>query len=256
MSRGGYQLERLRRGLRPYRLHWFPRLRSTNDHAAELRRQGRLYAPAVVLTGKQLAGRGRGSNRWYSSRGDLTVTFVLPFEPHLSALQVPLIAGLAVRNAAAELTGNTAIALKWPNDVMYDDQKLAGLLCERVHNVDLIGIGLNINLDPAEVPPSLRGQVASLMSIGGRTYDLTSVLVIVASHLRGTLGRRHEQPVARYLAEYDRHHMLSGRRVSVVAQPGQKPLSGTCEGIDNIGRLLVRDRWQVHHLFAGHVLVR
>src|SRR5436309_1660093 len=56
-----FDLARLRVGIKPFKLHWFPRLRSTNDHAAELRRRKELFAPAAVLTGRQLAGRGRGT---------------------------------------------------------------------------------------------------------------------------------------------------------------------------------------------------
>src|SRR4051812_45410277 len=69
-----YHLDRLRAGLRPFRLHWFPVLRSTSDHAAALRRRGELFAPAVVLTGRQTAGRGRGDHRWWSGPGCVTVT--------------------------------------------------------------------------------------------------------------------------------------------------------------------------------------
>src|SRR5207248_8273542 len=133
MSGSAFELARLRRELKPFRLHFFPRLRSTSDHAAALRKRGKLFAPAVVLTANQTAGRGRGTNTWWSGPGSLTVTFVFPVEAHLAPHQIPLIAGLAVRDAVADLTGDTSISLKWPNDVVHDDRKLAGLLCERVH---------------------------------------------------------------------------------------------------------------------------
>src|SRR5581483_6516475 len=136
-----FNLARLRAGLKPLRLYWFPRLQSTNDHAAELRRRGALFAPAVVLTGHQTAGRGRGKNTWWSSADVLTVTFAFPIEEHLQPQQIPLVAGLAVRDAAAELTGGADIQLKWPNDVWHEGHKLAGLLCERVNKVDLVGVG-------------------------------------------------------------------------------------------------------------------
>src|SRR5687767_10347096 len=102
----------------------------------------------MVLTGHQLAGRGRGSNTRWSGGECITVTFVFPIDENVSPHQLPLIAGLAVRNAAAELTGEDGIQLKWPNDLLFRDRKLAGLLCERVHKADLIGLGLNVNLDP------------------------------------------------------------------------------------------------------------
>src|SRR5690242_523738 len=73
-------LSRLRQQIKPFRLYWYPRLRSTNDHAAALRKRGELFAPAMVLTGHQTAGRGRGTNTWWSHRGSLTVTFALPVD--------------------------------------------------------------------------------------------------------------------------------------------------------------------------------
>src|SRR3954447_21863623 len=86
-----FDLSRLRAQLRPFRLYWYPRLNSTNTHAASLRRARKLFAPAVVLTGRQIAGRGRGANAWWSGAGSLTVTFVLPVREHLLPHQVPLI---------------------------------------------------------------------------------------------------------------------------------------------------------------------
>jgi BirA family biotin operon repressor/biotin-[acetyl-CoA-carboxylase] ligase len=201
-----YGLARLRAGLKPFRLHFFPRLRSTNDHAAALRRRGELFAPAVVVTPHQLAGRGRGDNTWFSTAQTLTVTFAMPVEEHLAAHQLPLIAGLAVRAAAQELLAASLarqaarhgvgqslripeVQLKWPNDVLHVGRKLAGLLCERIDKVDLIGIGLNVNLEPAEAPPALREKVTSLSALAGETFDLTEVLIVVARHAAEHLGQ-------------------------------------------------------------------
>src|SRR5690242_3673387 len=94
---------RLREQLKPFRLHFFPRLRSTSDHALALRKRGKLFAPAVVVTPHQLSGRGRGSNTWWSDDGCLTVTFVFANDEQLQPHQIPLLAGLAVRNVASEL---------------------------------------------------------------------------------------------------------------------------------------------------------
>src|SRR5947209_3185186 len=61
-----FSLPRLRESLKPFRLHFYPRLHSTNDHAAKLRKKNQLFAPAIILTAHQIAGRGRGSNTWWS----------------------------------------------------------------------------------------------------------------------------------------------------------------------------------------------
>jgi len=249
-----FNLAALRTQIKPFRLHWFPRLRSTNDHAAVLRKRGELYAPAMVLTGHQLAGRGRGSHTWWSTSGSITVTFVLPIETHLAPHQVPLLAGLAVRNATAEIAGEQRIALKWPNDVLYDGRKLAGLLCERVHKADLVGLGLNVNLDPRKAPTALRERITSLSTIAGRSLDMTEALITVARHLNVTLLHRDERLFAESLRAYDAHHALIGRRVAVIDNGHGAPTTGKCEGLDSTGRLLLRDRQRtLHRIVAGQV---
>jgi BirA family transcriptional regulator, biotin operon repressor / biotin---[acetyl-CoA-carboxylase] ligase len=246
-----FDLSRLRFGLKPYRLRWFPRLGSTNDHAGRLRRAGRLFAPAVVLTGRQTAGRGRGRNTWWSNEDVLTVTFALPMHDRLPPQEIPLIAGLSVRNAAVEITGDNQILLKWPNDVLHDNRKLAGLLCERISNLDLVGIGLNVNIDPGDAPKALRNQITSLLCIAGKSLDMTDVLVSVARHLRHNLRRRMELPFSSFVREYSRHDALAGQRVTVTFGDDEPPISGRCEGIDSAGRLLVRRGSKIHAIFAG-----
>jgi BirA family biotin operon repressor/biotin-[acetyl-CoA-carboxylase] ligase len=248
-----FDLKKLRRDLKPFRLHWFARLRSTNDHAAALRKRGELFAPAIVLTGHQLAGRGRGSNSWWSGAGSLTVTFVLAADEHLAPHHVPLIAGLAVRTAAVELTGNHDIQLKWPNDLLYRNRKLAGLLCERVHKADLIGVGLNVNVNPGDVPRGLRDRVTSLNLISGKPIDITTTLTTIARHLHRMLAHRDDQSFVATLREYDQHHALLGRRVTVTGSNGEPAVTGKCEGLDDTGRLLLRERKTLHRVIAGQV---
>ena len=254
-GRDRFDLARLRHGIKPLRLHWFPRLRSTNDHAAELRRRGELFAPAIVVTGRQTAGRGRGSNSWWSAAGSLTVTFVFPIEEHLSPNQIPLVAGLAVRDAAAELSGDDSIALKWPNDVVHRGRKLAGLLCERVNKVDLIGVGVNVNIDPQKAPRGLREQITSLVAVAGRRFDITDALIVIAGHVHRAMSRRGDRLFAETLLRYDQHHGIVGRQVRVIEAGSNEVVSGRCAGIDSGGRLVLRDGRKTHKLIAGEVRV-
>jgi len=251
-----FRLTELRQRIKPYRLHWFPTLRSTNDHAAALRKRKKLFAPAVVLTGLQTAGRGRGANTWWSRAGSLTVTFVIPTDDRIEPHQLPLIAGLAARNATAELSGSDAIQLKWPNDLQFEGRKLAGLLCERVLNVDLVGIGLNVNLNPHDSPKELGRSIASLAQIRGEPIDMTNVLATLALHLQLTLKRATSSSFAAILREYDTHHALIGRQVCVTHAPTEPATCGRCEGLDSIGRLLLQQRGKLHHVISGQVQIR
>lgn len=265
-----FALSRLRQSLKPFRLHFYPTLRSTSDHAAVLRKRGELFAPAIVLTSRQTAGRGRGANTWFSAGGSITATFVLPVNQTFAPHHLPLAAGLAVRNAVAEITQNENIQLKWPNDLVVPSpnsnpkshisnrhapmRKLAGLLCERLDNVDLIGIGLNVNQPKARLPKSLAGRIIFLQELAPSKspLDLTAILITVAHHLHTTLIRKSEMPFPTLLREYDRHHALLGRKVTV-RSPNEAPITGRCQGLDNTGRLLLQNRGRVQRIIAGHV---
>ena len=253
MKHSSFDLARLRSQIKPFRLHFFSRVRSTNDHSASLRKRGRLFAPAIVLTSHQLAGRGRGSNTWWSGRGSLTVTFVLPVQEHRLPHQIPLIAGLAVRNAIANHSGIDDIQLKWPNDLLHHSKKLAGLLCERLDRVDLIGLGLNVNVKMSQVPRALRERVTSLAEIAGIAFDMTALLAEIARSLHQNLSRPDEPPFSQMLREYDRHHALVGRHVSIAGSVNEPVLKGTVVGLDSMGRLLLRGKSGTARIIAGQV---
>lgn len=237
-----------------------------------MRKRGDLFAPAIVLTARQTAGRGRGANTWFSAAGSLTVTFVLPVNPTLAPHHLPLAAGLAVRDAAAELAADENVQLKWPNDLVYGAaakmprsgitsppplKKLAGLLCERLDHVDLIGVGLNINLPTAPLPPEIADRVIFLqqLSQSQAAIDLTTALLTLKRHLHRVLVRQSETPFPALLREYDRHHALLGRTIAVYVA-AEPPVVGKCEGLDSTGRLLLRTRAGLKHMIAGHVELR
>ena len=188
--------------------------------------------------------------------GCLTVTFALPLDDQIAPHQLPLIAGLAVRNAAAELSGCQDILLKWPNDILYGDRKLGGLLCERIQKADLVGIGLNLNTNIAKAPASIRNRMTTLAAVSGKSVDPNDALIRIAAHLREVLQRGANRPFGALLKEYDSHHALLGRRISVSNTPDGSVLSGTCKGLDGIGRLLLSDGRTVHRVISGQVMMR
>jgi len=252
-SSSRYDLATLRRSLRPFRLHWLPTVGSTSSHAAVLRRRGTLYAPAVVLTGHQTAGRGRGSNLWWSPKGCLTATFVWPLDEQLQPQQIPLMVGVAVRRAAVALTGDDSIQLKWPNDLLHGDRKLAGLLCERIDRCDLIGLGMNVCPDASGMPRGLRDKITSLSAIAGKTIDVTTALLTVGEHLNQLLSRPDDRNFPRVLSEYDQHHALIGRTVSITTSATDPAITGVVKGLDDAGRLLVKTTRGVERILSGQV---
>lgn len=248
-SSNRYLIKTLRKKLKPFGLVWLPTVGSTNSWAADARRNKKLFAPAVVLTGRQTHGRGRGKNRYFSPPGVMTATFALPIHDSIPPNLVPLLAGLATRDAIRQVAAIDA-GLKWPNDLYLEDRKLAGLLCERVDGADLIGIGINVNLDSSDLPKNLRNKSTSLRSISSNLIDMNSMVIELTRQLTKRLIHP-EQSNSSALKDYARHHILVGKSIRVVEDGNV--IEGRCDGIDQHGRLIILSGKTRHIVVSGSV---
>jgi BirA family transcriptional regulator, biotin operon repressor / biotin---[acetyl-CoA-carboxylase] ligase len=249
-----YDLKRLQTRIRPLRLCHAPVITSTSDWARQEVESGRLQAPALMLADSQSAGRGRGTNTWWSAAGNLAATFVISQNPHLESGLVPLLAGLAVRRALVRLTACQELALKWPNDLVLGHRKVAGLLCQRLQRVDLIGVGINVNAGRPEAPAELRERIASLRELREAVWDLTDVASEVSQDLQQALSVESEKAARDMLDEYTRHHGPTGKIVELVDTDRTSRIVGRCVGIDLQGRLLVQTKQGLHALLTGSLV--
>lgn len=247
-----YDLARLKGEIRPFKLLWSPRLRSTNDRAITLRKRNQLFAPCLVLTACQTAGRGRGKHAWFSTPGVITATWAFAVDPATPPHFVPLAAGIAVRSAAAEMAKTDGIQIKWPNDIMYEGRKLAGLLCERVNDVDLVGVGFNLNIQSWEAPPGLKTKITSILRITDKMTDPTDAVTQITRHLMKAMDRRHHHPPGSLMGEHKTYDCLNGKRVTLKL-PTDEEVSGVCMGIDEQGRLRVNVDGVVRAITTAHV---
>lgn len=136
-------------------IHEFELLSSTNSYAFELADLRKILDCEVILAHSQDAGKGRQGRSWSSPKGNLYFSLVL--RPKISPAkisQISLLAIVALRNAIANLfTRHDPLRLKWPNDLLIEQKKCAGLLLESKLNGNeieflVIGIGLNIDSNP------------------------------------------------------------------------------------------------------------
>jgi BirA family transcriptional regulator, biotin operon repressor / biotin---[acetyl-CoA-carboxylase] ligase len=195
-------------------------LGSTNDRARNLALAGAPHG-TLVTTGFQTAGRGRQGRAWVAPPGRaLLMSLVLRvFDPLL-----PLRAGLAV----ADLAGDRA-QVKWPNDVLVEGGKVAGVLAEARPQVGwaVLGIGVNVALQPTDFPPELRERAATL----GRPPE---ALEAALDELLGHLAVRLAEPAARTVDELRARDAVRDRAVRWEGGVG------TGAGIDATGALRVR----------------
>ncbi len=215
---------------------------STNDDAAAAARDGAAHG-ATFVAEAQTAGRGRQGRRWIALPRSCLLASVL-LRPALSwsaASGAALVVGLALREALSRFT-DAPLALKWPNDVMGGDRKLAGILVEsqsRGGALESLVVGFGINVGVDEFPLELQARATSLALLGARSVSREALLVEALASLERRLADLTAPGVeglgAETLAEFARHDWLLGRALTV---DGAR---ATGRGLDAQGRLLVED---------------
>jgi BirA family biotin operon repressor/biotin-[acetyl-CoA-carboxylase] ligase len=216
---------------------------STNDEARKWARQG---APdgAIVVADHQTAGRGRLGRTWHSPPGVnlyLSRIFRGPFD------LLPLIGALAAREAVqSHLRPDLKAAIKWPNDILVGEYKVAGILCELFQDAAIVGIGVNVNM--TGFPEDLRRPASSLRLLSGTEQDRDAVLKTILDRLDHWRANPD-----RVIGEFNRHCITLGRKVTITL-PGQELLTGTAVRLNDRGALIVEDQDNVTHTVeAGDV---
>ena len=234
-------------------LRWYQSLPSTNDLALRLT-EVPVPDGTVVLADEQTAGRGRLGRRWASPRGGIWFSVIL--RPGLPTQEVPLIgfaAATATASAVREVTHLPA-RVKWPNDVLVDGRKVAGILAEAGAGSEwlVIGIGVNANIPADALPQSIAHPATSLQAALGHAVDREA---LIAATLRGleceyeslTWGGARET-----LRRWRELTDTLGRPVRVEMTGGV--LEGKAHDIDETGALLVRTMdGRIHKVLAGDV---
>jgi BirA family biotin operon repressor/biotin-[acetyl-CoA-carboxylase] ligase len=228
-------------------------MRSTNDDALALADAG---APewTVVATGHQTEGRGRRGRSWSSAPGK-ALLFSVVLRPEAPADRIPVLSLLAAERMARachELAG-IDVGCKWPNDLVAEDRKLAGILPEaavadgRVRHV-VIGIGVNVAMEGRDFPGEMGATATSLARDGAR-IDPGALL---GRFLKGFRDAYRTANQARALEDYRRRCVTLGRRIRATAAGG-RVVEGRAYGIDDRGGLVVETAGGAITLSFGEV---
>lgn len=236
LSRPPLRARALQRALAPegWRVEVLAAVGSTNALVAERARAGE-PAGLVVVAEQQTAGRGRLDRSWVSPpRAGLTMSvLVRPNLPPVHWPWLPLLTGLAVRDAVAEQTGLEA-GLKWPNDVLVGGRKTCGVLAEVAEpGAAVLGIGLNVTTRADELPGD---GATSLALAGGTTTDRDTLLRAVLRTL-GALLRDAATDLEPVRAAYRARCLTLGQPVRLEL-PGSR-VEGVAQAVDDGGRLVV-----------------
>jgi BirA family biotin operon repressor/biotin-[acetyl-CoA-carboxylase] ligase len=243
---------------RSFRYH--DEIESTNVEAKRLAAAG---APegTVVVAESQSAGRGRLGRRWTSpaGKGLLFSALLRPPLGMADAHLLTLVAAVAACDAIESLVPVT-VRLKWPNDLFVDDRKVGGILLEAAGEQDaidwvVVGIGLNVNTEYAELPVALRRTAVSLKIASGHPVDRSELLARLLLALEEAYLDAARNGFENALAQFRERDYLLKRCVSVQTRRG--PVVGEAAGVDEKGALLVQlPHRHIARFHSGDVTLR
>lgn len=240
---------------------------STNTRAAELAAEG---APegVIVLARHQTAGRGRLGRAWVSPV-DAGLYMSLILRPAQPQSQIPLLtiaAGVAVADAICSAC-DLSVGLKWVNDIIYDRRKVGGILAEmpaarpsataarQLPQAVIVGIGINVNLKPEDIPEELTSRVDSLARIKNEDVDPNSVAAAIASAFEKTSELLNPSTSQQLTNRWRDLSITIGQMV--VTENSDRRLEGKAVDITDSGALILEladgSRMTLH---AGEISIR
>jgi len=240
------------------KFHYLTELDSTNSYARRLAENG---APegAVVIADRQTQGRGRLGRNWVSPPDvNLYFSMVLrPTLPPIHAPQITLMAAVALGDAVASFIPQRPV-IKWPNDILVNGKKLAGILAEsscgaeRIEFV-ILGIGVNVNFARESMPDGIRERATSLLILGEKIISREPLLRRLIQDLDRCYGILEESGFDSIAPRWEARFGLQGRRIKV--EMTDHVVTGRAKGIDRDGALIVeKDDGGNQRIIAGDVI--
>lgn len=219
---------------------WDAETGSTNDDARTLALAG-AGSGVMVLADAQHAGRGRRGAAWVSppQRNLLCSVILRPSLPFEKWPRLTHACALAVCESLESVSGLPSAQIKWPNDIFLSGKKVSGILVESVLDARggfaIAGVGVNLNLTTADLPPELRDLATSVwLERGGQSVSREDFAIHFHRRLMVQTARAADDFPA-LLVDCESRSFLTGRRVTLLS--GGKELAGTAAGLGEEGEL-------------------
>ncbi len=237
----------------------FEQTTSTNDVVEKLARDG-VPEGVVVFAESQTRGRGRLGRKWISPvrKG---LWFSLLLRPNLrpqETTQLTVASATALRRAIVSQT-RQPVEIKWPNDILINSKKVAGILTEMSAELDRVrhvipGIGIDVNQDAHEFPPELRKTATSLKIESGESLSRPALATAVLRELDKDYSRVCAGEFSEVAGEWVEHCGTIGKDITV--QIGDRNIRGRAESLDDDGALLLRtEHGRLQRITGGDVTI-
>jgi BirA family biotin operon repressor/biotin-[acetyl-CoA-carboxylase] ligase len=218
---------------------YLPEVESTNIEAKRIA-QGKFDDKLLVFCSRQTAGRGRLGRSWEDKGDNVCMSYL--FKPDISPLEAPqltLVSGLALETALSELTG-LKLGIKWPNDVIINGKKLAGILTEmsaEMEHINYVVVGIGVNVNRTDFDGELKDKAVSLAMELGHCVKRSDVIRCCAEKIFEYYDRFCEYGFADFVDEYNSKCINVGKKVKAIYKTRCK--SGLAKGVDENGGLII-----------------
>jgi len=225
-------------GNRFYRL---TEIDSTNEYVKQIMK--RAPEGTVVLADVQTAGKGRKGRNWYSPEGGLWMSVLLN---HSDDCMIPVTGGVAVCEAFEPY--DVALDIKWPNDILLNRKKVAGILTEIVDKKAILGIGINLNVQ--QFPDDLEVKASSILIETKKHLSIHDIYHHLCRSIERNYQLLKEENIEELLTKWRNYSIMPGRDVRI--ELPDRVVVGKVLDIDRQGALIVmRADYGVEHIIAG-----
>lgn len=233
---------------------------STNEWALRQAQQDQALSGLVVTAECQRAGRGRRGRSWVSPFGrNLYCSVLWRFDEGAAALEgLSLAVGIALANGLDKV-GVPGVQLKWPNDLVWQGRKLAGILVEMTGDPAgqvqaVVGFGINVGMGATAAAATIDQPWVDVEEVAGKTISRNRLLGAVLDELLPLLADYQTERFGPWRGQWSARDALCDRRVRVIM--GNTELSGTARGVSAQGALLVDAAGERHTIYGGEISLR
>jgi len=207
---------------------------STNLEAKRVLKSNNLDSNSVIVAETQTNGMGRRHNRWYSAQGGLWCSLLLKGQIFQS--NITLFTGIILHKALGEFIPNSPLKIKWPNDILWNNKKLAGILTETSHASTIIGVGVNLNQTKLE--PKIKKIATSTKIATNKCIDKNTFLKMFLNKFTEQFNHYSQNNLQHFLQYYHNNSYLTTKLCRIKTEKSQ--ITGVVEGIDNDGALVIK----------------
>ncbi|MBI5233893.1 MAG: biotin--[acetyl-CoA-carboxylase] ligase [Deltaproteobacteria bacterium] len=225
-------------------LFFYPTLESTNQTALCLAQKGAPEGTAVIADA-QSSGKGRLDRRWFSPAGKNLYTSII-LRPEIGPVCAPILAlmfSVATAETVASYTGGKRPTVKWPNDIMLDSMKVAGILAQMSSDADRInhiiaGIGVNLNMKASMLFSKIGQPAISIKEASGHTVERACFTRALYTAIEKWYKVYSKEGAGKITRAWKGYFDSEGKRIRVAQADG--PIEGICMGIDETAALLIK----------------